>query len=113
MGKRVRGQLDASYGTIDQSAKVFSFTAGPRVNVVNMDRVQLGTFAGFGVRSIFESLQSDVQPITSGGISTDVLLSEGFLLWGQTSVVTKTPEDDGIGYAILSNHLSFGIGGRF
>ena len=64
-GEACTWPVDAFYGAIDEGVgRVFSFTAGPRVNVVNMDRVQLGTFAGFGVRSIFESLQSDVQPIT-------------------------------------------------
>ena len=113
VGKRFGGQLDAMFGVVDQSANVFSSTVGPRFNVVHEDRFQLGTFAGLGVRSISQSLQSDVQIITRGGVGTDILLTDGLLVYTQTSFAPETDEEESVGYAILPNQFSFGIGGRF
>ena len=112
IGKRFGVQLDASFGPVNES-KVFSITGGPRVNVVDLERFKLGTFLGFGQRRISVSLEAEAQTILRSGLSADLLLTEGFLVWGQTSWATRTPEDPEIGYGVLPHHLSFGIGGRF
>jgi hypothetical protein len=116
-GQRIRGQVDAFFGGMADDKTIFEITAGPRVNVVHMEQLQLGAVSGAGVRVIQVGLEADLQVVYKGGVATDVFLTPGFALWLQVSTASRTPDGEAVGgeeaYSVMPQQIAFGMAGLF
>jgi hypothetical protein len=115
----LRFQGDFIYGKIANINTVIEFGIGPRYNVVENSKVQVGPFAELGIRAMSGYPIGTTQAMLKTGVSTELTLGL-FAIWLQTSFTPKTPDDklvESFGtfaeYGVLRPHMSSGVGFAF
>ncbi|MGB0639276.1 MAG: hypothetical protein ACPGTU_08090 [Myxococcota bacterium] len=115
--QKLRVQSDFVFGQVSNTNTVVEFGVGPRYNLVHDKLIQVGAFAELGLRTMQnQPLPVQIQAIYKTGVSSELTLGS-FVLWAQTSLTPKTPDDKFVGsagsfteYGVLRPHMSTGVG---